>query len=193
MKISDNFSDIQLVEKLIAGEKSALNSLMSKYQEMIYFFILRYVHDEALAYDLTQETFIRVYTKAKSFNKDFRFKTWLFQIAMNLCRDHGRKNAFKTFFSLSTTQQSKEVINNITHKQSTEQDYEQNSELRLLRNEISKLPHKLKTALILFTLEEKSQQECAEILGVSKKTVETRVYRAKKLLEKNLKKHQGIT
>jgi RNA polymerase sigma factor CnrH len=55
-----------------------------------------------------------------------------------------------------------------------------------LQAAISELPHKLKTALILFSLENRSQAECAELLGVSAKTVETRVYRARKLLEKRL-------
>ncbi len=193
MRNSENLSDVRLVHRIVAGEKTAFNSLMEKYQEMVYFFILRYIHDESLAYDLTQETFIKVYTKAASFNKKYRFKTWLYQIALNLCRDHSRKHALKTFFSLSNPKQHKDVINSVTDKRSTEQDYEQSSEVEILREAIAELPHKLKTALILFALEEKNQSECAEILGVSKKTVETRVYRAKKQLEKNLKKNQGNT
>ncbi len=190
---SDNHSDIQLVHRIVAGEKTALNSLMEKYQEMVYFFILRYIHDESLAYDLTQETFVKVYTKAASYNNNYRFKTWLYQIALNLCRDHSRKHAFKTFFSLSNPKQHKDVINSVTDKRSVEKDYELSSEVEILREAIVELPHKLKTALILFSLEEKNQSECADILGVSKKTVETRVYRAKKILEKNLKNNQGNT
>ncbi len=58
--------------------------------------------------------------------------------------------------------------------------------LKLLEKQIDKLPHKLKTALILFALEDRSQEECARILGVTPKTVETRVYRARKLLTQKL-------
>lgn len=58
--------------------------------------------------------------------------------------------------------------------------------LAALQAAISELPHKLKTALILFCLEDRSQAECAELLGVSTKTVESRVYRARKILEKKL-------
>jgi RNA polymerase sigma-70 factor (ECF subfamily) len=58
--------------------------------------------------------------------------------------------------------------------------------LAALEAAITELPHKLKTALILFALENRSQAECAELLGVSAKTVETRVYRARKILEKKI-------
>ena len=58
--------------------------------------------------------------------------------------------------------------------------------LKLLEKQIDVLPHKLKTALILFAIEDHSQEECARILGVTPKTVETRVYRARKTLLQKL-------
>ena len=62
--------------------------------------------------------------------------------------------------------------------------------LEALEKAIAQLPSDLKSALILFALEDQSQQECAEILGVSSKTVETRVYRARKLLKNTLRRFQ---
>lgn len=61
-----------------------------------------------------------------------------------------------------------------------------NQAVRHINQSLESLPHKLKTALILFALEDRTQDECAELLGVTAKTVETRVYRARKLLEEKI-------
>lgn len=178
--------DEQLVKRLCAGENLVLDILMQRYQESLYNFVLRYIHDDQLAYDIVQETFVRVYTRATSFKPEFRFKTWLYQIALNLCRDRGRRKGLRRFFSFNEAEEKESLYTGydagIEEKKDTKDD------IARLQKEIARLPHKLKSALILFSLEEKSQIESAEILGVSPKTIETRVYRAKKILEKKMKK-----
>ncbi|MCP3887458.1 MAG: sigma-70 family RNA polymerase sigma factor [Desulfobulbaceae bacterium] len=184
----DPHSDVSLIARLVAGENLALDTIMKRYQEPIFFFVLRYVHDEDLAYDLVQETFFRVYTRAASYNPEYRFTTWLYQIALNLCRDHGRKQALRKFFSLSNSETGKEAKAAMVHNAHIEKNYEMDHDISELQQEITKLPHKLKTTLILFTLEENSQLACSEILGISQKAVETRVYRAKKILKQKMTK-----
>ncbi|PHR30219.1 MAG: RNA polymerase subunit sigma-24 [Desulfotalea sp.] len=179
-------NDEQLVERLCAGEKPVLDVLMQRYQEPLYNFVLRYLHDEHLAFDIVQETFVRVYIRAASFDPKYRFKTWLYQIALNLCRDRGRRKALLGFFSFNEAEEKESHYTG--YDAGIEEKNETKEDIILLQKEISKLPHKLKVALILFSLEEKSQIESAEILGVSPKTIETRVYRAKKILEKRIKK-----
>ncbi|MFT5698572.1 MAG: RNA polymerase sigma factor (sigma-70 family) [Desulforhopalus sp.] len=178
-------SDKQLMARLCAGESLVLNVLMERYQEPLYHFVLRYIHDEHLAYDIVQESFVRVYTRATSFNPEFRFKTWLYQIALNLCRDRGRRKALRSFFSFNEAEEKESIFTG--YDAGIEEKKDIKDDIALLQKEIAKLPHKLKSALILFSLEEKSQIESAEILGVSPKTIETRVYRAKKILEKKMK------
>lgn len=178
-------SDEQLVKRLCEGEDLVLDVLMQRHQEPLYNFVLRYIHDEHLAYDIVQETFVRVYTRAISFKPEFRFKTWLYQIALNLCRDRGRRKALRGFFSFNEAEERESVYTG--YDAGIEERNETKEDIALLQKEIAKLPHKLKSALILFSLEEKSQIESADILGVSPKTIETRVYRAKKILEKKMK------
>lgn len=177
-------SDEQLLQRLCAGEKLVLDVLMQRYQDSLYHFVIRYIHDEHLAYDIVQETFVRVYTRATSFNQEYRFKTWLYQIALNLCRDWGRRKSLLHFFSFNEAEEKDSAYTG--YEAGVEEKNETNDEIARLHKYISKLPHKLKAALILFTLEEKSQIESAAILGVSPKTIETRVYRAKKILEKKM-------
>ena len=179
-------SDAALVSRLAAGENQALDILMKRYQEPVYYFVLRYVHDEDCAYDLVQETFFRVYTRAASYKPEYRFTTWLYQIALNLCRDHGRKKSIRTFFSLSASEEKGKTAPPLIDGAKIEDQFDADSDIRELHNQISKLPHKLKAALILYALEENSQAVCSEILGISKKAVETRVYRARKILEEKM-------
>lgn len=184
----DSDSDEQVIESLKGGDNSALDALMDRYQKPLYHFVLRYLRDEDLAYDVVQESFYRVFVKATSFDSQYRFKTWLYQIALNLCRDRGRRQAVLSFFSLNSTGNNHEEWQ-IPGDTDVEGSYLDKEGIALLQKEISKLPHKLKAALLLFSLEEKSQIESAEILGVSTKTIEMRVYRARKILEKKMKKY----
>lgn len=185
----DATEDALLISRLAAGEDLALDILMKRYQEPLYYFILRYVHDEDLAYDLVQETFYRVYTKAASFKTRYRFTTWLYQIALNLCRDHGRKLAIRKLFSLSVHGPETRHHSSLRQESRIEEDFDTDADIRELHRQIALLPHKLKAALLLYSLEENNQARCSEILGVSKKTVETRVYRAKQILRKKITRH----
>ncbi|WP_419176264.1 RNA polymerase sigma factor [Desulfosediminicola sp.] len=179
-------NDAILVQRLVAGENIALDIIMKRYQEPLFFFVLRYVHDEDVAYDLVQETFFRVYTRADKYNPEYKFSTWLYQIALNLCRDFGRKQTLRKFFSLSDQSDGTKAKTEMVHDARIEESYDTEVEIDKLHEEIARLPHKLKAALILYTLEEKSQATCGEILGISQKAVETRVYRARKILEQKM-------
>lgn len=186
MASAESHSDAALVARLAAGENLALDILMKRYQEPVYFFVLRYIHEEDLAYDLVQETFFRVYTRAASYKSEHRFTTWLYQIALNLCRDHGRKQTIRRFFSLSENEEQGKALPQTVHDARIEEQFDTDHDIRELHRQIAKLPHKLKTALILYTLEENSQAVCSDILGISPKAVETRVYRARKILEEKM-------
>lgn len=182
----DEDSDKKLILMLADGCETALNKLMQRYKHKLFFFIFKYVQNEDVAYDILQETFIRVYTKANTYKPQFAVSTWIYQISMNLCRDWGRKQKVKQFISLDTFF-SPDSTNSLLEKiedplSDTENLVSHRNQLEFIEKEIQKLPHKLKTALILFAIEGHSQEKCAEILNVTPKTVEMRVYRARKIL-----------
>jgi RNA polymerase sigma-70 factor (ECF subfamily) len=191
--VTDATPDKTLIQLLTEGREAALNEIMRRYKYRLHAFIIRYVKDEDTAYDILQETFIRVHFKAGSYSPAYEFSTWLYQIAVNLCRDWGRKQKLRQFLSLDAMIGDKESVS--LHDVigdpggNIEDLTELRQQLRLLDKEIQRLPHKLKTALILFAVEKHSQEECAKILGVTPKAVETRVYRARKILAAKLAKH----
>lgn len=178
--------DHALVKRLRSGDDFALNEIMQRYKERVFRLAWRYVGNEDAALDVTQETFTKLYFNIDKYDPAYKFSTWVFQIAVNLCRDHLRKNKNHarnvSYDALSESgsgdwQQSEENI---------EASFQSKQQLALLRQEIELLPDTLKEAFILFALEERTQNECAEILDVSAKTVETRVYRARKILSERL-------
>jgi RNA polymerase sigma-70 factor (ECF subfamily) len=182
-------SDEELMLVLQGGQDSALDDLMKRHKQPLYHFIVNYTRDDDISYDLLQETFCRVFTRSETYNSTYKFKTWLYQIALNLCRDYSRKKKLLSIMSLDTFFRSEEngsLHDVLPSDANIESLTEHRQTLKLLGKHIDKLPHKLKTALILFALENHSQEECARILGVTPKTVEMRVYRARKILMQKL-------
>ena len=191
--IKDDTSDEELIALVKQGVTPALNILMLRYKHKLFAFISRYVKDEDAAYDILQETFIKLHFKADTYNSDYKFSTWLYQIAINLCRDWSRKDKIRQFLSLDAliSDNSEETYHDIIADPGSniEDLIGFRKSLKQLDKEIQKLPHKLKAALILFAIEENSQEKCAEILGITPKTVETRVYRARKILAEKISKN----
>ncbi len=178
--------DHDLAKRLKTGDEFALNEIMRRYKERIYRFAWKYMGNEDAALDVTQETFTKLYFNIDKFDPSYKFSTWLFQIALNLCRDSLRKNKNRmrdvSFDQLNDAgsgawQKSNEDI---------EQTFRSKQELALLHQEIQALPEKLRDPFVLYVLEERPQSECADMLGVSTKTIETRVYRARRILAEKL-------
>jgi RNA polymerase sigma-70 factor (ECF subfamily) len=178
--------DHALVKRLRSGDDFALNEIMQLYKERIYRLAWRYMGNEDAALDVTQETFTKLYFNIDKYDPAYKFSTWLFQIAVNLCRDHLRKNKnHARNLSLDALNESSPGDWQRSDE-NIEAGFLSRQHLALLRREIDLLPDTLKEAFILFAVEERTQAECAEILNVSAKTVETRVYRARKILSEKL-------
>src|SRR5260221_9952922 len=101
--------DLELVRSLAGGDELALDALMARYEEPIFHFLYRHVLNEADAHDLAQEVFVRLYFNIGKFKPKAKFSTWLYQIALNLCRDHAKSK--RTRQSAITDSLSEEVGN----------------------------------------------------------------------------------
>lgn len=173
-------TDDQLARSLQEGNSEALNVLMERYQKKLARFIYHYTGRQNDVDDLVQDTFVKCYLNIQSFRYESQFSTWLFQIAVNLCKDAARKKGNQTISIDSEMVLAGMAL--ASDDPSPENTIASRHLLQKLDAEIHRLPHKLKTALVAFAIEEQSQEECARLLGVSPKTIETRVYRARKLL-----------
>ena len=195
----DSDPDWPQVRALQAGDDAALDVLMARHREGLFRFVYRYVRNHETTADLVQETFVRAYFKIGKFQPTAKFVTWLYRIALNLCRDHARsapaRAAARTEpFDLTGEQASSDGSERplirrepVSAGQNPAQAAASGEEVKRLQAAIDTLPHDLKTALILSAVENRSQKECAELLGTTPKTVETRVYRARRLLGEKLR------
>lgn len=185
--------DLALVQALTGGEDSALDEIMARYEEPVLHFVYRHVFNEADARELAQEVFVRAYFNIGKFQPKAKFSTWLYQIALNLCRDHAKSRRARQSSLTESLTAREDAEEHRAHDVAVEtrtpaDEALAREKLDALAAGMAALPHDLRTALVLTSLEDRSQQECAELLGVTPKAVETRVYRARKSLVEWLSK-----
>jgi len=184
--------DLTLVKELMLGQQHALGALMDRHREGLFRFVLRNVQNEDDALELAMETFVRAYFNIEKFRPTAKFATWLYRIALNLCRDHVRSRAYKD--SQQTVsfdvpgQEAGDPGSVLARERGPRQNAERQEELSALQKAISELPEELKEVVILTALEDRSQAEAAELLRISVKAVEMRLYRARKLLLEKMSK-----
>jgi RNA polymerase sigma-70 factor (ECF subfamily) len=189
MQAKDDDPDHLCMVRLIEGDDAALNELMERWQKPLHSFISRYVGNYADSVELAEETFVRVYHHRSRFNFKSKFSTWLFTIATNLCRHHARWRTRHPTSSLDDTASMEEISEDnlsISAEETPSRLAERSELAKLVQAEIEKLPHDLKTVVLLFEYENLSYDEIGGILGCTAKAVETRLYRARKLLAKKL-------
>jgi RNA polymerase sigma-70 factor (ECF subfamily) len=177
------------MERLMAGQDAALNALMERHATPVFRFLCRLVGNEDDANDLAQETFARVFRARASFRLDDKFSTWLYTIAANLARNHFRWRARHPNVSLDTaTDDPDQSLENILPaKDAPPSDQTLAAErAAAVRAEVSRLPEDLREATVLCEWEECSVAEAAAILETTPKAVESRLYRARKLLRERL-------
>lgn len=178
--------DLGLLKSLVDGDDSALTNLMDQYEKPIFHFIYRHVLNENDARDLAQEVFVKLFFNAAKFRPEAKFSTWLYQIALNLCLDHFKSRRMRQ--AARTDSRDTQEIDDYSVKETAVNQRTPSDEalarekLTALNDGIAALPHDLRSALILTTLEQRSHLEAATLLKTTPKAVETRVYRARKFL-----------
>ena len=187
-------ADLPLLEAIRTGDESALEALMERHQSSLFYFVFRYAGSEIVAREIVQDTFVRAYFKAGSFRPRSTVKTWLFTIALNLCRDAGRRRSrAPTFVSLDQPVSDEKPHFEVADDGATaDEQTAKSEELNHLREAIDRLPEKLKLPLVLCVLEERPHKEAAELLSTTPKTIELRIYRAKKKLREMLERLHSV-
>lgn len=182
-------TDQELVRRVQAGDQTAFNLLVLKYQHRVLKLVGRFVNDAAEAEDVAQEAFLKAYRALASFRGDSAFYTWLYRIAINTA-----KNALVS--------QRRRPVDFDLDLQDPDQ-YERQARLKeadtpegvLLTDEIrgvveeamEQLPEDLRTAIVLRELEGLSYEEIAEAMDCPVGTVRSRIFRAREAIDKKLK------
>lgn len=181
--------DAAEMRRLNDGHDAALNDLMARHAEKLFNYLNRSLQNEEDAADLAQEAFVRVYQNRSRFDPKQKFSTWLYAIASNLVKDRFRWRTRHPQVSIDaeSAEGHSSLGDTLSDPKASPMDVAQQEERsETVRKAVASLPEDLRTPLILAEYEEKSQAEIAEILGCSIKAVETRIYRARQRLRKDL-------
>ena len=175
-------SDAALACSAAEGDDKAFAVLVRRHKEPLYRLLRAYTGDGDEAYEAAHEAFIAAWGALKRYDPSRSFGAWLRTIAINKARDRGRRMLVRRVIFGSRDLDDAEVLETADPAAGAEHEVLQDEQAKRLDRAVSRLPSALKEALILTAFEGFSQQEAAKMLGVSVKTIETRVYRARKLL-----------
>lgn len=170
------------------GEAVALNRLIGRWQRPLHSFAYRYVQNSADAHDLVAETFVRLYQQRTRLRPDTRLSAWLFTTLTNLCHNHHRWQRRHPTVALATAGAGRGPagFEPASDQSAPAADLEHDEVLTAVRAAIDGLPHDLKVTLLLHHYDRLSYHEISEITHCSVRGVETRLYRARRLLRERL-------
>jgi RNA polymerase sigma-70 factor (ECF subfamily) len=168
-------SDEELVEACQAGESSAFDLLVTRWEDKIRGAAYRLLGSEEEARDAAQEAFLKAYRALPGFKGEARFSSWLYRIAVNLCRDRLRRRKGRRLVSLEALEEGGPVI---AARGPETQDLIQQLDLRrAVRRAIGALPEEQREILILKEYQGLTFLEIAQALELPVSTVKTRLYR----------------
>jgi RNA polymerase sigma-70 factor, ECF subfamily len=174
--------DLDLIIRIETGEREAFNELVLKYQKPLYSLLYRMVSDHDDASDLLQKTFVKAFTGLKGFERRSSFKTWLYQIAINLA-----KNVYRDRSRIEKVPIDDVIITR--DPKTLETLIKQESGL-LLRQSLARLPEKQRLTLILRVQEAKKFEEIAVIMKCSIGTAKANYHHAVQKLKKIMGENQ---
>jgi RNA polymerase sigma-70 factor, ECF subfamily len=173
-------TDIHLVNRIAAGDKLAMQALFARHRTGTYRWLLRLVHDEALAEDLLSEVFLDVWRQADRFEGRSSVSTWLMSIA--------RFKALSALRRRTEDELTEEIEGTLADTANDpEAALQEKNRSELLREALTRLSPEHREIIDLVYYNEKSISECAEILGIPAATVKTRMFYARKKLAELVK------
>ena len=177
-----DLTDEEIMRKISRGDAEAFHELLVRYEKRIFALAWRLCFDKTQAEDLTQETFLKVWKNASSWQPDAKLETWLYRILHNLFID-GKRRAKGQEEELSETFCSQEDSpEQALIKKRTAQDVAQ---------ALNGLPDRQKEALVLCYYQDMKAKEAAEVLSVSQSALEALLFRARQTLKDKLIGRKG--
>jgi RNA polymerase sigma-70 factor (ECF subfamily) len=181
--ITDQESDRDIVERVLAGDKQSFNLLVTKYQNRLFRLVLHIVQQQAEAEDVLQETFLKAYRALPYFRGDAAFYTWLYRIALNTAKHSAvyRSRRRETF-------QTDEEIDAFTATlpdhgpDSPEAIMASGQVATLLSDAMDKLLPAQRTAIVLREIEGMTYAQISNVMKTPIGTVRSRIFRAREIL-----------
>lgn len=175
--------DLKLVRRCLAGDSNAYGGLVERYQRPVFGLVVRMLRDPGVAEEITQEAFIRAYTKLSTFDQKRKFSSWLFRIAHNATIDEIRKNRPATVPLETDDDEGRVDLLQVLADHRTA-DPERKAAASALRDDLEEVVRGLRPeyaeVMVLRFIEELSYDEISEVMELPLGTVKTYIHRARR-------------
>ncbi len=169
-------TDQELVDKVKSGDKAAFESIVSRYERMVFNSAYRIVGDRDDAADITQATFLKVFEKIGSFNSDYKFFSWLYRISINEAYNFHRKRIQAASIEMDPP----------SSQTGPYEDLRQRERCEYLEKALETMSYEHRVVIVLKHLMQLKYKEIARILGLEEKTVKSRLFSARQALHRQL-------
>lgn len=184
--------ELQWIEQCLAGDESGYQRLLDRHRQGIYGMAYRMLGDAEDANDVAQEAFVKAFTSLEKYDRRFKFSSWLYRIATNLCIDTLRRRKGHTISLDAEDEDGRDLKSRLPDRNSDPSDLVQRSERgAIIKRALEKLDAKYRTVIVLRHDQELSYEEIASILGLPVGTVKVRVHRARQRLRDLLVPYMG--
>jgi RNA polymerase sigma-70 factor, ECF subfamily len=184
-------SDAEIMLRVREGEDAGFDLLVQKYHKPIVHFMFRMVHNQAVAEELAQEVFLRVYRSRQTYRAEARFTTWLYRIATNLgvnyARDTKHERAAQNVYldqpdpETGTTPDVADATATIEHEMVRDE------RMRAIRQHVMALPERQRTAVLMHKYQGLDYKQIGEVLKLSESATKSLLFRAYQTLRERLK------
>ncbi len=187
----DPSSDAAIMLRAAAGDESGFNYLVEKYHRPIIHFLFRMVRNQAIAEELAQEVFLRVYRSRQSYRAEARFTTWLYRIATNLAVNHARdtkhERAVRSVYLDAPDEQTGTTPDVADDEPSVEQHLLREERMKAIRTHVMALPERQRIAVLMHKYQGMDYRQIGEVLRLSESATKSLLFRAYQTLRDKLK------
>jgi len=184
------WTDEELVARSIRGDHESFNELILRWERPIYALAYRTIGREEDARDVCQETFLRAFRSLAGFRGQSKFSSWLYRIALNLCRDWMRRERRTPVVQPPEDVDLLELAAAAEPSESIEDLVARKDLTRLVERAMAALPPEQRTAIVLKEYHGLTFQEIADLVGCPLSTVKTRLYQGLTVLRRELAKNE---
>ena len=188
----------RLIARLVARDERAFNELVRAYERRIFALVLRMIGNRAEAEDLAQEVFVQVFKAIGSFRGDSKLSTWIYRIAVNLCKNRtkylrvrhaGEEEELEAVAERVPLGEARRA--NVGHVERPDEMIAGKQVEQIVQRAILQLEPDFRECLVLRDVEELSYEEIGEITGLPPGTVKSRIHRARAMLREIVERELG--
>ena len=184
-------SDAEIMLRVREGDDSGFEFLIEKYRKPMVSFMYRMVHNQAVAEELAQEVFLRVYRSRQTYRAEARFSTWLYRIATNLGVNHARdtrhERAAQTVYLDQPDPETGTTPDVADSRPGAEAELVRDERMRAIRKHVMALPERQRTAVLMHKYQGLDYREIGAVLHLSESATKSLLFRAYQTLRERLK------